>query len=185
MLRLHTQSTLVIPQRRLGQVDSISSSDGEAKYGGFLSAIHSALICLNFTENGWGLTRDPQVSGIVSADIWGAFALCLVLLCKIITVSMWIIFSTSVSFAFRHPLRSQTLVDDLRWILHRGLDGYTPEETITQSIEGQNPPKFINQDDLNQQDTRELKHIHEAWAGVKLSGNNAYDGRNHPHFPPL
>jgi len=103
------------------------SSDAHAKYNGFLSTIHSALICPNFTENGWGLTRAPQ-----------------------------------------------PLVDDLRRSLHRGLADDTPEETVTQCIEGQNRPKFIKQDDLNKRALRELKHIHEAWAGVKLRGNNAY-----------
>uniref|UniRef100_A0A7S1ZC40 Uncharacterized protein n=1 Tax=Trieres chinensis TaxID=1514140 RepID=A0A7S1ZC40_TRICV len=92
-----------------------------------MSTLHSGLLCPNFTENGWGLTRAPQ-----------------------------------------------GLVDDLRRSLHRGLAGDLPEETLTQCIEGENRPKMIKQYELNARALRELKHIHEAWAGRKLVGNNAY-----------
>ena len=46
-----------IHERRLAQIARIT--DDEAKYNGYMSAVHSALISPNFTEYGWGLTRAP------------------------------------------------------------------------------------------------------------------------------
>ena len=45
-------------EKRLSQLSYIS--DLEAKYNGYMSVVHSALIAPNFTEYGWGLTRAPQ-----------------------------------------------------------------------------------------------------------------------------
>jgi hypothetical protein len=50
-------------EKRLTQLSYIS--DLEAKYNGYMSVVHSALIAPNFTEYGWGLTRAPQ--GLVDA----------------------------------------------------------------------------------------------------------------------
>lgn len=43
--------------RRLEQISRID--DGTAKYNGYMSAVHSALLAPNFTEYGWALTKDP------------------------------------------------------------------------------------------------------------------------------
>ncbi|KAL9182265.1 LOW QUALITY PROTEIN: hypothetical protein ACHAXT_012917 [Thalassiosira profunda] len=45
-------------ERRFRQIEYLT--DEGAKYNGFMSAVHSALIAPNFTEYGWGLTRAPQ-----------------------------------------------------------------------------------------------------------------------------
>lgn len=45
-------------ERRLAQLAHVSELD--AKYNGYMSILHSALLAPNFTEYGWGLTRAPQ-----------------------------------------------------------------------------------------------------------------------------
>jgi len=47
-----------INERRFTQLEGIEAT-GES-YDGYMVTTHSALICKNFTENGWGLTRAPQ-----------------------------------------------------------------------------------------------------------------------------
>jgi hypothetical protein len=46
-----------IHTRRLEQIAHIE--DGAAKYNGYMSAVHSALLAPNFTEYGWALTKGP------------------------------------------------------------------------------------------------------------------------------
>jgi len=45
-------------QRRLKQVDAITVDDN--CYNGYMSAIHSGIVCPNFTEFGYGLTSAPK-----------------------------------------------------------------------------------------------------------------------------
>eukprot|EP00565_Helicotheca_tamesis_P003132 CAMPEP_0185723832 /NCGR_PEP_ID=MMETSP1171-20130828/538_1 /TAXON_ID=374046 /ORGANISM="Helicotheca tamensis, Strain CCMP826" /LENGTH=359 /DNA_ID=CAMNT_0028391587 /DNA_START=64 /DNA_END=1143 /DNA_ORIENTATION=+ len=47
-----------IMERRLEQLVSIEN--GGDKYNGYMFGVHTALVCKNFTENGWALTRAPQ-----------------------------------------------------------------------------------------------------------------------------
>ena len=44
-------------ERRFAQVDRIT--DGESKYNGYMSTVHSALLAPNFTEYGWAITKAP------------------------------------------------------------------------------------------------------------------------------
>jgi len=46
-------------ERRFRQVEAISESD-PGKYEGWSSTVHAALICPNFTEHGWAVTRAPE-----------------------------------------------------------------------------------------------------------------------------
>ena len=48
-----------IMQRRLRQLNNVPSL--KERYNGYIGVVHSALTCKNFTENGWGVTRAPQV----------------------------------------------------------------------------------------------------------------------------
>uniref|UniRef100_A0A7S2E5N1 Alpha-ketoglutarate-dependent dioxygenase AlkB-like domain-containing protein n=1 Tax=Ditylum brightwellii TaxID=49249 RepID=A0A7S2E5N1_9STRA len=45
-------------ERRFSQVMSVENTGD--KYNGFMSTVHTAFNCKNFTENGWALTRAPQ-----------------------------------------------------------------------------------------------------------------------------
>jgi len=47
-----------IMRRRLAQVERVGTS--HERYNGFMSTLHTSLICPNFTEYGWGLTKAPQ-----------------------------------------------------------------------------------------------------------------------------
>ena len=45
--------------RRFSQLRQIE--DRGLRYNGYMTTIHAAITCKNFTEHGWGLTRAPQV----------------------------------------------------------------------------------------------------------------------------
>mmetsp|Transcript_14655 Transcript_14655/g.47154 ORF Transcript_14655/g.47154 Transcript_14655/m.47154 type:complete len:339 (+) Transcript_14655:74-1090(+) len=45
-------------ERRFHQVGAISESS--SRYNGWVSTVHAALICPNFTEHGWAVTRAPE-----------------------------------------------------------------------------------------------------------------------------
>ena len=49
---------IALHSRRFDQLSRIS--DEYAKYNGYMSVVHSALLSPNFTEYGWGLTRAPR-----------------------------------------------------------------------------------------------------------------------------
>ena len=55
----NTPGWRAIFERRFNQIPKIV--DDNEKYNGFMSAVHQSLLCQNFTENGWGLTKAPQV----------------------------------------------------------------------------------------------------------------------------
>uniref|UniRef100_A0A7S4IRW5 Uncharacterized protein n=1 Tax=Odontella aurita TaxID=265563 RepID=A0A7S4IRW5_9STRA len=46
-------------KRRFRQIEEMEDPGLANKWNGFMSAVHSALLSPNFTENGWGLTRAP------------------------------------------------------------------------------------------------------------------------------
>ena len=48
-----------IMERRLNQLTQIPHI--QDRYNGYMVVVHSALTCKNFTENGWGVTKAPQV----------------------------------------------------------------------------------------------------------------------------
>jgi hypothetical protein len=54
----HTDGWRRLMQRRFDQVQRIENSNDQ--YNGWVSTIHAALVCPNFTEYGWALTRAPQ-----------------------------------------------------------------------------------------------------------------------------
>jgi len=47
-------------KRRLRQMEFVKDSND--RYNGFILTVASAVVAPNFTENGWGLTRAPQVN---------------------------------------------------------------------------------------------------------------------------
>jgi hypothetical protein len=47
-----------IYERRFRQLDALDRDSNS--YNGYMSGVHAGLLCPNFTENGWGLTRAPQ-----------------------------------------------------------------------------------------------------------------------------
>jgi hypothetical protein len=49
-------------ERRFRQLDFIQ--DSHDRYNAYIQTMSSALVAPNFTENGWGLTRAPQVCEI-------------------------------------------------------------------------------------------------------------------------
>lgn len=71
----------------------------------------------------------------------------------------------------------QGLVDELKKSLHDGLaKAETGTERYIDVIGGteETRPLFIKQDALNQKVLKELKPLHEAWAGIPLVGATAY-----------
>jgi len=46
-------------QRRIEQVERINGI--QSRYNGWMNVVTSALVSQNFTENGWGLTRAPEI----------------------------------------------------------------------------------------------------------------------------
>jgi len=113
-------------QSRIRQLEQYDDQELTAKWNGYMVAVHSALLCQNFTENGWGLTKAPQ-----------------------------------------------DIVDDLRWKLHLGMVEYPEDEGAEYEEEGN--PLFVDiGSDVSNDVLRELKPIHEAWAGVDLVGELAY-----------
>jgi len=53
-----TEGWKKLMERRFKQLKRIDNSND--KYNAFLSTVHSAINCKNFTENGWGLTKAPK-----------------------------------------------------------------------------------------------------------------------------
>ncbi|KAL3776797.1 hypothetical protein HJC23_011926 [Cyclotella cryptica] len=53
----HTPGWRSLHERRLKQVARVE--DEYAKYNGYMTVVHSALMSPNFTEHGWALTRGP------------------------------------------------------------------------------------------------------------------------------
>ena len=49
--------------RRFSQLRHME--DSTSRYNGYMTTIHGAITCQNFTEHGWGLTRAPKVCVIV------------------------------------------------------------------------------------------------------------------------
>lgn len=45
-------------ERRFQQIEAVENFDD--KYNGYMATVHSGLLCQNFTEFGWGLTRAPE-----------------------------------------------------------------------------------------------------------------------------
>lgn len=59
----------------------------------------------------------------------------------------------------------------------RNVDGEVdslPNEIDIRGVEGKHKSKFILQDDLNRRILNDLLPLHEEWAGVKLTPQNAY-----------
>jgi len=52
--------------RRFSQLRNME--DSNQRYNGYMTTIHAALTCKNFTEHGWGLTRAPQVG--LMLNVW-------------------------------------------------------------------------------------------------------------------
>lgn len=74
----------------------------------------------------------------------------------------------------------QHLTDLLQESLRNGLvaQELNPTyESISSAIEGDLPPFFIEQPDLNEKVLLELLPLHEAWSGVPLVPNNSYGMR--------
>mmetsp|Transcript_22073 Transcript_22073/g.44265 ORF Transcript_22073/g.44265 Transcript_22073/m.44265 type:complete len:369 (-) Transcript_22073:440-1546(-) len=46
-------------ERRFEQLSHLGADD-TGLYDGYMTSVHTGLLCKNFTENGWGLTRAPE-----------------------------------------------------------------------------------------------------------------------------
>jgi len=155
-----------ICQRRLNQTAYIKNS--ESKYNAYMSVVHSALISPNFTEFGWGLTKAPKslvdallenlMSGLAHADDLPV---------------------EDDSFDSSDDKNNYGVSDD---------GGDKGVDEFLQKRDDENPqhfPLMIPNFDLNRRALKELLPIHEAWSGVKLTGNNAYGlrvYRNHSNL---
>ena len=47
-------------KRRIDQMEQFDDEELTARWNGFMITVHSALLCQNFTEYGWALTKAPQ-----------------------------------------------------------------------------------------------------------------------------
>eukprot|EP00555_Chaetoceros_dichaeta_P009130 CAMPEP_0198254866 /NCGR_PEP_ID=MMETSP1447-20131203/5115_1 /TAXON_ID=420782 /ORGANISM="Chaetoceros dichaeta, Strain CCMP1751" /LENGTH=385 /DNA_ID=CAMNT_0043941089 /DNA_START=40 /DNA_END=1197 /DNA_ORIENTATION=- len=117
--------------RRFSQLQHMD--DPNSRYNGYMTTIHAALTCKNFTEHGWGLTRAPQ----------------------------------HIIDLLQESLRDGLVAQELN----------PTYEKTTKAIDGDLPPFFIQQPDLNEKVLLELLPLHEAWAGVPLVPNNSYGMR--------
>jgi len=126
-----------------------------------MSAVHQALLSKNFTENGWGLTKAPQVCKafniILLCTPWSTYA-----------------FLVNLNKLDDESNNLKTLVEELQKNLMNGLENQPKFEGTPACIETDNDPYFISQSDLNYRAMHELLPLHEAWSGVKLIPNNAY-----------
>ena len=114
-------------ERRFRQIEQMEDT-GNDRYNGWMSSVHSAFLCPNFTESGWGLTRAPQ-----------------------------------------------DVVDRLASRLQQGLISDNPrEERGDHGVDGANMPLFVDAMKMAWDILEELKPMHEAWAGVELTGHSAY-----------
>jgi hypothetical protein len=158
-----------VHQRRLNQTAHIE--DSESRYNAYLSVVHSALLSPNFTEFGWGLTKAPK--SLVDALLENLM--------------------NGLEHAEDLPVEEEEEEDD---DFFHSEDEDEDDEDSEDAVENsrsvkkldENPldlPYMIPNEHLNQRALDELLPIHEAWAGVKLIGNNAYGlrvYRNHSNL---
>ena len=158
-----------IHQRRLNQTAHLQNRD--STYNAYMNVIHSALMVPNFTEFGWGLTKAPK---------------------------------SLVYALLENLMNGLEHADDLPVEEPEYYDDYSSDDSEDEDNEGEeagegkneirikkddeNPidlPLMIPNEHLNIRALKELLPIHEAWAGVKLTGNNAYGlrvYRNHSNL---
>ena len=161
----NTPGWRAIHQRRLNQTAHLQ--DQGSIYNAYMSTIHSALIVQNFTEYGWGLTKAPK--SFVDALL------------------------ENLMSGLEHPdelpvEKDESSSDDYDDDSEDYSEDEYEEEENQKKKRHENPlelPLMIPNEHLNTRALKELLPIHEAWANVKLTGNNAYGlrvYRNHSNL---